>query len=189
LPDGTFLVSIAGMTHSILIVDDDARIRASLSEALSADGWSVSIADSGEAALGEVAKSRPEVVLADIRMPGMDGIELLRRLRAGSRDVDVLLMTAYSDLPTVAEAMRDGAADFLVKPLGLRALRRVLERVSEDRTARARARTASRKEAKGKTGPDTGRPREPAGAPRARPSGPPGAFRPILVVVGGESGT
>jgi DNA-binding NtrC family response regulator len=137
------------MTRSIVIVDDDARIRASLSEALSADGWSVAVADSGEAALHLVAEAPPEVVLADIRMPGMDGIELLRRLRAGWRDIDVLLMTAYDDLSTVAEAMRDGAADFLVKPLGLKTLRRVLERVSEDREARRRASTSSRKEAKG----------------------------------------
>jgi two-component system response regulator AtoC len=135
------------MTRSILIVDDDARVRTSLSEALSAEGWSAMVADSGEAALKAVAQSSPDVVLTDIRMPGMDGVELLRRLRAGSADLDVLLMTAYDDLPTVAEAMRDGAADFLVKPLGLRALRRVLERVSEDRAARQEARASSRKQA------------------------------------------
>jgi two-component system response regulator AtoC len=137
---------VIDMTRSILIVDDDARIRASLSEALIADNWSVSVADSGEAGLNAVAEDRPDVVLADIRMPGMNGIELLRRLRSRSQDVDVLLMTAFNDLPTVAVAMRDGAADFLVKPIGLRRLRRVLERVVEDREARRRVRSGTRKQ-------------------------------------------
>jgi len=124
---------------SILIVDDDPRIRESLSEALVGDGWEVFVAEDGEQAVGVVSESHPSVVLSDIRMPGMSGLELLSLLRERAPELDVLLMTAYEDLPTVAEAMREGAADFLVKPLHLRQLRRVLERVREDREARSRA--------------------------------------------------
>jgi DNA-binding NtrC family response regulator len=68
----------------------------------------------------------------------MSGLELLRMLKDRSPDLDVILMTAYDDLPTVAEAMREGAADFLVKPLDLHQLRSVLDRVFEDRLARSR---------------------------------------------------
>jgi two-component system NtrC family response regulator len=131
------------MTQSVLIVDDDPRIRESLSEALMSDGWQVQLAESGEQALGVLSDADPSVVLSDIRMPGMSGLELLSLLRERAPDVDVVLMTAYEDLPTIAAAMREGAADFMVKPVRLRQLRRVLERVQEDREARTRARPSS----------------------------------------------
>ena len=125
------------MSRSILIVDDDARILASLSEAL-ADSGEVRAAESAETALASLAESPADVVLADLKMPGMDGMELLKLLRERSPEIDVLIMTAYDDLPTVAEAMREGASDFLVKPLDLHHLRRVLGRIFEDRSVRAK---------------------------------------------------
>jgi two-component system NtrC family response regulator len=128
------------MTDTLLIVDDDPRIRESLSEALLNEGWQVHLAESGEQALAVLSDADPSVVLSDIRMPGMSGLDLLSLLRERAPEVEVVLMTAYEDLPTVAEAMRNGAADFLVKPLHLRQLRRVLQRVQEDREARTRAR-------------------------------------------------
>ena len=79
-----------------------------------------------------------EVVLSDVKMPGMSGLDLLKMLRERAPDLDVILMTAYDDLPLVAEAMREGAADFLVKPLDLHQLRGVLDRVFDDRQARQR---------------------------------------------------
>jgi DNA-binding NtrC family response regulator len=125
------------MSRSILIVDDDARILASLSQAL-ADSGEVRAAESAESALASLAEAPSDVVLADLKMPGMDGIELLKLLRERSPEIDVLIMTAYDDLPTVAEAMREGASDFLVKPLDLHHLRRVLARVFEDRSVRTK---------------------------------------------------
>jgi DNA-binding NtrC family response regulator len=127
------------MSDTILIVDDDPRIRESLSEVLESEGWGVHVADSGEAALAIIAEARPEIVLSDVRMPGMSGLDLLGVLRSRAPELDVLLMTAYEDLPTIVEAMKEGAADFLVKPLRLQQLRRVLQRVLEDRQARGRA--------------------------------------------------
>ncbi|UCC81808.1 MAG: sigma-54-dependent Fis family transcriptional regulator [Gemmatimonadota bacterium] len=127
------------MKRSILIVDDDAWIRDSLTDALSRSGDEVRAAEDAEAALTALADARADVVLTDVRMPGMDGLELLRLLRDGMPDVAVVLMTAYDDLPTVSAAMREGAADFLVKPLDLHQLRGVIERVFEDRQARAAA--------------------------------------------------
>ncbi len=127
------------MKRSILIVDDDAWIRSSLTDALSRSGKEVRTAEDADAALTALAESPADVVLTDVRMPGMDGLELLRLLRERMPDVAVVLMTAYDDLPTVSAAMREGAADFLVKPLDLHQLRGVIERVFEDRKARAAA--------------------------------------------------
>ncbi|MDX1394498.1 MAG: sigma-54 dependent transcriptional regulator [Gemmatimonadota bacterium] len=124
------------MAAPILIVDDDERIRTSLSEALERDGWTVRTAASGESALSQVAEVLPAVVLADVRMKGMSGLELLRLLRERAPEIDVVIMTAHQDLPTVGAAMREGAVEFLVKPLELSELRRLLSRVRDDRELR-----------------------------------------------------
>ena len=127
------------MKRDVLIVDDDARIRASLAEALSRSGTTVRTAADASSALRCLAESPADIILADVRMPGMDGLELLRLLRERAPQVAVVIMTAYDDLPTAASAMREGAADFLVKPLDLHQLRGVIDKVFEDRAARAAA--------------------------------------------------
>ena len=126
------------MKRSVLVVDDDPRIRTSLLSALQSDGMTIRAAESAESALAALGEEPTEVVLTDVKMPGMSGLDLLRMLKDRSPDLDVVLMTAFDDLPTVAEAMREGAADFLVKPLDLHQLRGVLDRVFEDRQARKR---------------------------------------------------
>ena len=127
------------MPGSLLIVDDDATIRESLGDALSEAGYDVRTAEDVAHALAALSAEPPDVVLSDVRMPGLDGLELLRLLRERSPGVQVILMTAYDDMPTVAAAMREGATDFLVKPLDLHALRDLLARVFDDRRARRRA--------------------------------------------------
>jgi two-component system, NtrC family, response regulator HydG len=127
------------MSRSLLVVDDDPRIRASVAQALSAADMDVRAADSAEQALALIGEQRPDVVLTDVRMPGLDGLSLLRLLRERAPDVDVLLMTAFDDLPTVTAAMRDGAVDFLVKPLDLHLLRRKLGGLFDDRQPRRNA--------------------------------------------------
>jgi len=124
------------MSGRILVVEDDTAVRRSLAETLTEAGYTVSAADSAESALSRLAASAPDVVLSDVRMPGMDGVELLRLLKARATDVDVILMTAYDDMPTVVRAMREGAFEFLVKPLKAAVLRGVLARVFEDRRSR-----------------------------------------------------
>ena len=118
------------MTHRVLVVDDEGTIRESLADALSDEGLVVQLAPDGRAALAMIAREVPDVVLADVRMPELDGLGLLRAIRTGAHDIDVVLMTAFDDMPTVAAAMREGAADFLTKPLDLHELRRVLRRSS-----------------------------------------------------------
>ena len=125
------------MSHRLLIVDDDARVRAALSEALESDTLSVRTAATGETALEALSEESADLVLADVRMPGIDGLALLKVIKERDRKVGVILMTAYDDLPTIATAMRDGAVDFLVKPLDLFKLRATIQRVFADQaTAR-----------------------------------------------------
>jgi DNA-binding NtrC family response regulator len=133
----------------ILIVDDDPDIRESLPGGLSALGAEIATAKDGEEALALVGSGPPDVVLTDVRMPGLDGLELLRLLRQRAPTVDVILMTAYDDMPTVVAGMREGARDFLVKPLDLHHLRRVVAEVFEDRRTRERNRRAAEDEATG----------------------------------------
>ena len=116
------------MPRHLLIVDDDPTIRTSLSEALADNGTTkVAVADGPHRALAMLDSATPDVVLSDIRMPEMDGIAFLKLLRERAPTVDVILMTAYDDMPTVVAGMREGAVEFLVKPLDLHQLRRVLE--------------------------------------------------------------
>jgi DNA-binding NtrC family response regulator len=126
------------MPKTILIVDDDPDIRESLEHALGRDGVAVRSAASAAQALNAL-QPVPDVVLLDVRMPEMSGLELLPLLRERAASADVVLMTAFDDMSTVVTAMRHGAADFLVKPLDLHELRRVLGRIFEDRRTRARA--------------------------------------------------
>ena len=130
------------MAIRILVVDDDETIRTSLAEALAGDSTEVHTAENAEAALASLAEVQPDVVVSDVRMPGLSGIELLTVLRERAPSADVILMTAYDDMPTVVSAMRGGAFDFLPKPLDLHELRRVLARLDEDRRTRERAKRA-----------------------------------------------
>ena len=127
------------MSGSLLVVDDDAVVREALVEALVEAGYDVRAADDGARAIALLAERAPDVVLSDVRMPGMDGLALLALLRERVPDVPIVLMTAFDDMPTVVAAMREGATDFLVKPLDLHELRARVARAIDDRRARARA--------------------------------------------------
>ncbi len=128
------------MTKHVLVVDDDATIRAALRDALTSAGFHVSLADGATSALAHIAQAPTDVVVSDVRMPDVSGLELLQLLRTRVPDLAVILMTAFDDMPTVVEAMKHGAVEFLVKPLDLDDLQRTLERVLEDRESRRRAR-------------------------------------------------
>ncbi len=129
------------MPRQLLIIDDDPAIRESLPGALAKDGTVVRVAASGTEALSNL-NPRPDVILLDVRMPDMTGLELLPILRERIPSTDVVLMTAFDDMATVVSAMRNGAADFLVKPLDLHDLRRVLSRIFDDRRTREKERPA-----------------------------------------------
>ncbi|MDD5301231.1 MAG: PAS domain S-box protein [Gallionella sp.] len=103
---------------AILVVDDTLASLKLLTDILAAEGYQVHPADSGELALASVEASLPELILLDIRMPGMDGFEVLRRLKAQerSRDIPVILLTAFADIEYRVEGFKLGAVDFISKP-------------------------------------------------------------------------
>ncbi len=114
----------------ILLVDDESNIRHSLDEYLSSlDHNQVVTAADGRAALEAFSRQRFDCVFLDLKMPGMDGIELLRRLRSMDPALPVVIMTGYPSLDAAIDTMRRGASDFLIKPFNLDQVRLTLERV------------------------------------------------------------
>jgi two-component system response regulator MprA len=106
----------------ILVVDDEHAVRDALRRALRLGGYDVQIAPGGEAALGLVRDGRPDAIVLDVLMPGMDGLELCRRLRAGGDRTPVLMLTARDAIGDRVLGLDAGADDYLVKPFALEEL-------------------------------------------------------------------
>jgi two-component system response regulator FixJ len=100
----------------VYVIDDDPAMRDSLDFLLGSAGFSVHVFDSAQVFLDELAKLEPGCVVTDVRMPGIDGMELLRRMRSGARKLPVIIMTGHGDVRLAVEAMKLGALDFLEKP-------------------------------------------------------------------------
>ena len=117
-----------GSKNALLIVDDEPNVRLMLETTLASVGYEVTEACDGQAALDRLSGQDHELdlVLLDLLMPRMDGMELLRRLRAIGNIVPVVILTAHGSIPEAVEAMKLGAIDFLAKPTTPDALRRVV---------------------------------------------------------------
>jgi DNA-binding response OmpR family regulator len=113
----------------ILIVDDDTNIRLTLSLALEPLGLEVATAMSGREALEKVGEREFALILLDLKMPGMDGMEVLRQIRKIRPDIPVIILTAYGTIETAVDATRLGAADFIRKPFGPAEIRGVVSGV------------------------------------------------------------
>ena len=113
---------------AVLLVDDDAPIRRMLERTLTAEGYAITAVADGGAALAQVERSLPDVIVLDVAMPGLDGLAVTRRLRAKGLAVPILLLTARDALHERVEGLDAGADDYLVKPFEV-----------EELTARIRA--------------------------------------------------
>jgi two-component system response regulator HydG len=129
----------------VLIVDDERPNLESLERTFTKEGWRVALAASGEEALEAVRRDRPDVVVTDLMMPGMGGEELLRAVKAIAPEIEVVLMTAFGTVEGAVAAMKEGAYDFITKPVKrhaiVKSVRLALERaslVAENRALRAR---------------------------------------------------
>jgi len=116
------------MKGRVLVIDDDADSRAALGEALREAGYVVETAADAFKGLGKIPEFAPDLVLTDLKMPGMDGLELLRKLRKNGNDLPVVVTTAFADVETAVTALKEGAADYLTKPLDLTVLSVVVAR-------------------------------------------------------------
>src|SRR5262245_33448813 len=103
----------------ILVVDDEEAICWSLRRALEGDGYSVSVAASAEEAMAAVAKKRPDAMILDVRLPGLDGLSALTRLRQETGGAPIIVVTAYGNLTTAVRALEGGAFEYLAKPFDL----------------------------------------------------------------------
>ena len=123
----------------VLVVDDDMAVRGSLERSLRFEGYEVSTAPDGVTALDLVARDRPDIVILDVMMPRMDGLETCRRLRARGDDVPVLMLTARDGLADRVRGLDVGADDYLVKPFALEELFARLRALIRRATLAARA--------------------------------------------------
>ena len=117
-----------GPPARILVVDDEKLIRWSVSERLQRGGYEVLTAESGEQALESIAASPPDLVLLDVKLPGIDGVQALQRALELHPEMAVVMMSAHSTVDVAVEAMKHGAVDFLVKPFPFQALDAAVER-------------------------------------------------------------
>jgi len=115
------------MKKTILVVDDEKEICTVLSDNLSQEGYRVLTAYNGKKALELVKKEKPDLVLLDIRMPEMDGIEVLRRIKKMKKEIVVIMLTAYGTLETARKAMKLGAYDYITKPFDLFSLKSIVK--------------------------------------------------------------
>ena len=101
---------------SILIVDDEDSVRDSLYSWFIEDGYSVECAEDAKVALNKLENHTFDIILADIKMPGMDGLEMLRRIKSLKKESIVIIMTAFATVDTAVQALKDGAFDYITKP-------------------------------------------------------------------------
>jgi len=121
----------------ILVIDDEPAIRQVVSAYLQKAGYYVEQADSGNAALQKISKGNVDIALCDIKMPDLSGIEVLRQARAAGVDTAFIMMTAYASVDTAIEAMKSGAADYMIKPFNNDELLQRLTKAGDLRGLRA----------------------------------------------------
>lgn len=117
------------MTKKILIVDDEKNIRMMLNRCLKEEGYEIDIAVNGEEALGLIKEGSYDLVLLDIKMPGLTGMQVLESMRESGFKVDVIMMTAYGTIERAVEAMKLGAIDFISKPFTPDEIREIVKDV------------------------------------------------------------
>jgi len=131
------------MAERILVVDDDKGVREALSEFLISLGYTVVTAENGEEALRQYRKGEFEVIMADLIMPNMDGMELLRRIRDTKNDEVIFLMiTGHPSIGTAVEAINRGADDYITKPFHLEDVKLRVSKALEKQTLKGRLKTA-----------------------------------------------
>jgi two-component system response regulator (stage 0 sporulation protein F) len=120
----------------ILVVDDEEGARDLFNTILTDEGYDVSLASGGEEALGFFKGSPFNLVITDIKMPGMDGLQLLQEIRKMGSKTDVIMVTAYGEVESYLKAMSLGAAEYINKPIRIKELKRIVHKILTEQQAR-----------------------------------------------------
>lgn len=137
---------------SLLLVDDDSTFRQVMAKELTRLGYQIEAVGTGEEAIRRIAASEPDVVLLDMRLPGMSGLDVLKSIRASAPTTEVVMLTGHGSIDTAIESIRIGAFDYVVKPCPLDELNIRVQRAVERRSLQQRANLLER----GLTPPDLG---------------------------------
>ena len=121
------------MKFNILIIDDEKNIRQGLAAALEMDGYNVLMADNGETGLQLALRGDIDLIITDLRMPGVSGEEVLQKVSSSSPGLPVIVLTGHGSIDSAVDAMRSGAYDFLTKPLNLDRLSLIVKRALQNR--------------------------------------------------------
>ena len=121
---------------SVLIIDDEPGLRRTVSLILTEEGYEVSAASDGEEGLAAALELKPDIILCDVRMPRMDGLEFVARYRESGGDALVMIMTAYGGMETAIEAIKKGAYDYIAKPFSPDQIVLALRKAEERETLR-----------------------------------------------------
>ncbi len=121
----------------ILVVDDEEGARELFYTILSDEGYDVTLANNGEEALSLFKSDAFDLVISDIKMPVMDGLQLLQEIRKTGSKTDVIMVTAYGEVESYLKAMSLGAAEYINKPIRIKELKRIVHKVVTERKARS----------------------------------------------------
>jgi DNA-binding NtrC family response regulator len=122
-----------GAKPRILVVDDEPVVRESIHDWFRQDGYPIEMAADGPEAMQKIQESHWDIMLTDVKMPGMDGLELQQQVKKINPDVTVIIMTAYASIDSAMQAIKEGAYDYVTKPLDPEDLQRIVDRVCEHR--------------------------------------------------------
>lgn len=121
---------------NILVVDDEEGARELFFTILSDEGYDITLANNGEEALARFKTDAYDLVITDIKMPVMDGLQLLQEIRKAGSKTDVIMVTAYGEVESYLKAMSLGAAEYINKPIRIKELKRIVHKVLTERKAR-----------------------------------------------------
>lgn len=122
---------------NILVVDDEEGARELFYTILSGEGYNVTLANDGSSALEQLRTGPFDLVITDIKMPTMDGLQLLQEMRRTGSKTDVIMVTAYGEVETYLKAMSLGAAEYINKPIRIKELKRIVHKVVTEKQQRS----------------------------------------------------
>ncbi len=137
--------------YKVLVIDDNEWIRTTLKDLLATSGYQVDIADNGETGISKVKSKCYDIVLSDVQMPKIDGIELLKQIKVYDSTLPVVMITGFPTVDTAIQAMKEGASDFITKPFRYEQVNMVVDKLVKERGGTKKGTQTSKKAKQNKT--------------------------------------